>query len=141
MHLFVYGTLRRAAVHPMHRLILPADFVGAGRFQGRLYDLGAYPAAVASDDPADVVHGEVYRLHTPADTLAALDRYEGCAPEDPAPHAYRRATADILVTSAQPPIISAQIYLYDRSPDPLTRIPPGDYLDWLARRPPRPPAG
>ena len=77
--LFVYGTLRRAAAHPMHRLLGPAAFVGPGEFQGRLYHLGNYPGMVRSDDPADIVHGEVYRLHELAATLACLDDYEGCA--------------------------------------------------------------
>ena len=137
MHLFVYGTLRRSASHPMHRLLLPATFVGPGRFRGRLHDLGSYPAAVASDDPADAVHGEVYLLHTPADTLAALDRYEGCTPDDPEPHEYHRTVAGIHL-DADATVVPAQIYLYNRPAAHLKRIEPGDYLDWLAR-PPSPP--
>ena len=133
MHLFVYGTLRCSALHPMHRLLHPAEFVGAGSFQGRLYDVGSYPAAVASDDPADTVFGEVYLLREPADTLAALDQYEGYAPGDPALCEYRRAVADIRMDSGQ--VIPAQIYLYQWPLDNLTRITAGDYLDWLARKP------
>ncbi len=134
MHLFVYGTLRRSAAHPMHRLLLPAAFVGPGRFQGKLYDLGRYPAAVASADPADTVHGEVYLLHAPAATLAALDRYEGCSPDEPAPHEYVRAAAAIrLDTDSR--LVAAQIYLYNRPTAHLTRIEPGDYLAFLTPRP------
>ena len=127
MHLFVYGTLRRGAAHPMHRWLESAEYLGTGRFRGRLYDVGSYPAAVASDDPADAVLGEVYRLREPAAILAELDRYEGCTPTDPAPHEYRRAAADIRLEAG--PTVSAQIYLYQ------WRI--GD-LGWRARQPSRP---
>ncbi len=73
--LFVYGTLRRDFPHPMAtRLAAEATHVGRATWQGRLFDLGPHPAAVASPDPADQVHGDVYRV--PARTLAWLDRYE-----------------------------------------------------------------
>ncbi len=117
----------------MHRLLLPATFVGMGRFRGLLYDLGSYPAAVASADPGDTVHGEVYRLHDPAATFAALDRYEGCALDDPTPHEYVRVSAEIRLDPG-PTVLVSQIYLYNRPVDPFTRIESGDYLDWLARR-------
>ncbi len=133
MHLFVYGTLRRSPSHPMHRLLSPATFVGAGTFQGKLLDLGSYPAAVASDEPADTIRGEVYLLHEPATTLPALDRYEGCSPDDPAPHEYVRVNAEICLESDSTMLV-AQVYLYDRPTTRLTRIESGDYLDWLARR-------
>ena len=118
----------------MHRLLLPSVFLGLGRFQGKLYDLGSYPAAIASDNPASLVHGEVYLLQTPVETLAALDRYEGCALGDPAPHEYVRTSADIQLDSSARSVIPAQIYLYNRPCNDLTRIEPGDYLQWLARR-------
>lgn len=129
MHLFVYGTLRKSASHPMHRLLHPAVFVGLGRFQGQLYDLGTYPAAIPSADAADTVLGEVYLLADPGTTLAALDRYEGCAADDPTPHEYVRTAADIRLEAADNPTISAQIYLYHRPVAQLTRIARGDYLN------------
>ena len=124
--LFVYGTLRRAASHPMHRLLLPATFIGAGTFQGRLYDLGSYPGAVPSADPADRVHGEVYRLHDPVATLARLDHYEGCAETDAPPTEYIRAVADIALPAAG--FVRAHLYLYQRPTDTLRRLASGDYL-------------
>ncbi|HEY1265746.1 MAG TPA: gamma-glutamylcyclotransferase family protein [Candidatus Binatia bacterium] len=75
--LFVYGTLRAASGHPMHRkLRAESDFVGAGTFRGRLYDLGSYPGAILSRSNGDRVRGEIYRLREPARTLSALDAYE-----------------------------------------------------------------
>ena len=134
MHVFVYGTLRRSALLPMHRLLQPSTFVGVGRFQGKLYNVGDYPAAVPSDDPADTVLGELYLLHEPATTLAALDCYEGCTPDDSTPHEYVRIAANIRQTSDDFPTISAQIYLYGRPVDLLARITQGDYLEWLVQQ-------
>ena len=134
MRLFVYGTLRRSASHPRHALLQPSTFAGFARFQGKLYDLGSYPAAIASTDPADTVRGEVYLLHEPAATLAALDRYEGCTPEDALPHEYVRVTADVRLEAGDARPFSTQIYLYNRPVENLPQIKPGDYLDWLTRR-------
>lgn len=117
-HLFVYGTLRNVKSHPMHRLLLPATLVGLGAFQGQLYDLGDYPGAVASENAADIVRGEVYLLHEPATALSNLDRYEG--------QEYIRQAASIRLDTGE--IIEAQIYLYNRPTRALRRIASGDYL-------------
>src|SRR5690242_14359920 len=75
--LFVYGTLRAASGHPMHtRLRAEADFMGAGTFRGRLYDVGTFPGAVASRSNAERVSGEIYRLRDPARAFRMLDAYE-----------------------------------------------------------------
>ena len=126
-HLFVYGTLRRSADHPKHGLILPATFIGPGRFPGRLYDLGSYPGVVASDDPADRVHGEVYRLHDPAATLARLDVYEGCGAANPPPTEYARS--EETVRSSDGEAIRAYVYLYRWPLGGARRIVSGDYLN------------
>jgi len=67
--LFVYGTLRKGAAHKMSRALL----------QAMLYDLGEYPAAVISENPADVVVGELYALDPKHghEALAAVDEHEG----------------------------------------------------------------
>ena len=68
--LFVYGTLMRGFDHPMAQLLSRgADFIGEARCQGRLYLVKHYPGLVLSDDPADVVFGELYRLRAPDDRL------------------------------------------------------------------------
>src|SRR6266478_4176578 len=83
-HLFVYGTLMRGFDHPMSRLLSrSADFLGEARCRGRLYRLKHYrikyyPGLVLSDDPADIVFGELYRLRAPEELLRALDAYESC---------------------------------------------------------------
>ena len=74
--LFVYGSLVSRIAHPQgERLRLEATLIGAATLQGRLYRVSWYPGVTLSDDAADVVHGEIYRVS--AATLARLDEYEG----------------------------------------------------------------
>src|SRR5690349_24465197 len=77
--LFVYGTLMRGFDHPMARLLSAnADFIGEARCRGRLYLVKRYPGLVLSDDPADIVHGELYRLRAREAMLREFDMYEAC---------------------------------------------------------------
>ncbi len=125
--LFVYGTLRRSDLHPMHGLLSPATLIGTGEFRGQLYHLGNYPGAVPSTDPGDVVVGEVYRLHDPAATLARLDRYEGCMDMDQMPTEYVRVVAGVLLAGGD--TVTTHIYLYQRSVQGFRRIKSGDFFD------------
>ncbi len=124
--LFVYGTLRRAAAHSMHRLLHPATFLGRGEFQGRLYHLGNYPGMIRSDDPADVVHGEVYRLHEPAATLARLDEYEGCAGVPSAATEYARVEGVVRLAGGGEGRV--HLYLYQKPLEGVRQIVSGDFL-------------
>lgn len=80
VRLFVYGTLRRGEMNEFARYLhAHSTHLGAARIRARLYALGWFPGAVASDDPADVVRGDLFALdpaHADA-VLARLDEYEG----------------------------------------------------------------
>src|SRR5258705_6373979 len=95
-HLFVYGTLMRGFDHPMARLLSRnADFLGEARCQGRLYRMKHhrikyYPGLVLSDDPADIVFGELYRLRERDALLGEFDMYEACGAGFPEPTEYVR---------------------------------------------------
>ncbi len=111
--LLVYGTLMRG--FPLHRLLATgARFVGAGTVGGRLFDLGAYPAAVP--DPAGTVHGEVYRVEEPS-LWPALDSVEG--PQ------YHRGEARVAVSGAG--AAAAFVYWYVGPLSGAVPIPGGDY--------------
>lgn len=134
--LFVYGTLR-APLGPSgppsrHALILPATRVGAGSFQGKLYSLGEYPGAVASEDPADAVRGEVYELHDPEVTIARLDVYEGCSAEDPAPRHFERTIGEVRLETGE--VVRALMYLYVQETAKRSRIEGGDFLAFACPR-------
>jgi gamma-glutamylcyclotransferase (GGCT)/AIG2-like uncharacterized protein YtfP len=76
-HLFVYGTLRRGSNNKFARMLASrTPVVGSARLQGRLYDFGPYPGAIATDQPDQWIYGEVYRLED-SQLLASLDEYEG----------------------------------------------------------------
>ena len=85
-HLFVYGTLMRNAAdaprgHPQRgKLDVAGEWLGPAEINGRLYDLGRYPILVVGTARHETVHGEIYRLHTPALTFQWLDPYEGIPP-------------------------------------------------------------
>ena len=125
-HLFVYGTLMKAAGHPMAaHLARHGRYIGPATFNGRLYRLASYPGVVASDDGADVVHGELYELEDAAALFAFLDVYEGCSQDDPQPHEYARVQCSV---SAGAKHAKAWIYLYNRPVEKLTRIASGRFL-------------
>ncbi|MEE8396651.1 MAG: gamma-glutamylcyclotransferase family protein [bacterium] len=129
--LFVYGTLRNGAAHPMlHVLNSHAVPMGPGRFCGRLYDLGPYPAAVADPSGQWQVVGEVYRILQPSPLFQQLDLYEGCAPDSPGPHEYRRSSEEVLLEDGRR--LEAWIYLYLPPPPAAGQIESGDYLEGIA---------
>src|ERR1700755_2528533 len=89
--LFVYGTLMRGFDHPMAQLLSrSADFLGEARCRGRLHLVKHYPGLVLSQDSADVVVGELYRLRDRAALLGELDMYEACGEGFPEPTEYIR---------------------------------------------------
>ena len=78
---FVYGTLMRGMAN--HRQLAGLACQGTAELAGfALYDLGPFPMAIASGDPQQRLHGELYAV-APAQ-LQTLDRFEG------APRLYQR---------------------------------------------------
>jgi len=129
--LFVYGSLKRCADNPMQRRLLKtADFVAEGFYQGRLYRLNGYPAAVPSDSPSDKVYGDIFQLRNAEATFKWLDAYELCIPKSWVPAEYIRNKAGIHLCQGK--AISAWIYLYQRPTLGLRRIKNGNYRDIIA---------
>jgi gamma-glutamylcyclotransferase (GGCT)/AIG2-like uncharacterized protein YtfP len=126
-YLFVYGTLRRDRRHGMYRLLARyANFIGDATFQGRLFLVDEFPGATLSNNPNDIVRGEVYRLDSPDLVLGRLDDYEEFDPRAPDQSLYRRELVDILLNNGK--CICAWIYLYNRPTESLLPIPSGDFL-------------
>lgn len=129
--LFVYGTLRGDPSHEMfHVLARNADFLDEGKVRGRLFSLGAYPGMVLSEDVEDNVKGELYQVQSDRweKVIRELDSYEGCGPDDPEPHDYRRALVDVTTASGQK--VRAWAYVLNRPTTHLEEIRSGDYLTW-----------
>src|SRR6202521_3282246 len=95
--LFVYGTLMRGFDHPMAQLLSrSADFIGEAHCGGRLYLVKHYPGLVLSDDPDDVVFGELYCLRQPDALLREFDTYEACGEGFAAPTEYVRQMLPVI---------------------------------------------
>ncbi len=79
--LFVYGTLRSEFDNRYARKLRgEATFLRRAEVPGSIYRIAHYPAFRPQPDgeaEKREVQGELYRLHTPEATLAALDEYEG----------------------------------------------------------------
>ena len=126
--LFVYGTLMRGFDHPMARLLSrSADFIGEARCRGRLYLVKHYPGLVESDEPADIVFGEVYRLRARDELLREFDMYEACGADFPEPTQYVRKMLE--VTLADGTADAAWTYIYNWPVTHLPRIASGRFLE------------
>ena len=104
-----------------------ADFLGAARCRGRLYLVKHYPGLVLSDDPAEIVFGELYRLRARDALLRELDMYEACGEGFAAPTEYLR---DMLpVTLDDGSATEAWTYVYNWPLTGLPRIASGKFLE------------
>jgi gamma-glutamylcyclotransferase (GGCT)/AIG2-like uncharacterized protein YtfP len=126
--LFVYGTLMRGFDHPMARLLSAnADFVGEARCCGRLYLVKHYPGLVLSDDPADVVFGELYRLRAREEMLREFDMYEACGEGFKPPTEYVRQMLKVTLDGGG--ANEAWTYIYNWPVAHLPRIASGRFLE------------
>ena len=126
--LFVYGTLMRDFDHPRARMLSRnADFIGAARCRGRLYLVKHFSGMTLSDDAADIVHGEVYRLHQPEALLREFDMYEACGEGFVAPTEYIRQM--LPVTLRDGAVREAWTYVYNWPVAHLPWIASGRFLE------------
>ncbi len=122
--LFVYGSLRKRAEHPMHEVLREHGKPGgAARVRGRLYVVDWYPGLVLDPDAGWVV-GELW-TGVADEAWPVLDFYEGCSAEDPAPHEFIRTEATVLAAD-QPR--QSWIYTFGRDVAALQQIDSGDWL-------------
>ncbi|MDB5611859.1 MAG: gamma-glutamylcyclotransferase [Bradyrhizobium sp.] len=127
-HLFVYGTLMRGFDHPMAKLLSrSADFLGEARCRGRLYLVKHYPGLMLSDDPNEVVFGELYWLRQPEELLREFDMYEACGEGFAPPTEYIRQM--LSVTSGDGVLSEAWTYIYNWPVAHLPQIASGRFLE------------
>ena len=126
--LFVYGTLMRGFEHPMARLLSrSADFIGEATCRGRLYLVKHYPGLVESEEPADIVFGEVYRLRARDELLREFDMYEACGADFPEPTQYVRKVLRVSLDDGA--ASEAWTYIYNWPVAHLPRIASGRFLE------------
>lgn len=126
---FVYGTLRRGADHPLaQRLALGRDYLGPAWWRGLLFDLGPYPAAVRHAGHFEVA-GDLYGL-SDDDLLEALDVYEELGTD--APGRFLRERDEVRCADGSR--CTAWVYRYTGPVDARARIQGGDWLQHLTAR-------
>ena len=126
--LFVYGTLMRGFDHPMAKLLSAnADFLGEARCRGRLYLIKHYPGLVLSDDPVDIVYGELFRLREREAMLREFDMYEACGDNFPQPTEYVRQMLPLMLDDGS--ATDAWTYIYNWPVTKLPRIASGKFLE------------
>lgn len=127
--IFVYGTLRKQhGVDAYRALASYCDFFAEGRLNGKLFEVNGYPGAVESDNPSEIVVGELYLINSREELLSALDEYEECNDDFPQPHEYIRKKLPVYLMDGK--VVSAWVYVYNRATDVLEQIEPGDYLQY-----------
>jgi len=104
--IFVYGTLRDC----LHKLV-DADFVSLGKFHGKMYHAGRYPAVIP--DGKSTIIGSIYSLKNPDEAFNYLDAREGFL--------YYRQQRDIWPMDKHT-VIKCWIYLWNGKTNRLTQI-------------------
>lgn len=102
--------------------------LGSATFQGKLFDAGSFPAAVAADSESHKVHGELYEVDDSDSLFSQLDPYEGYEPQNHTESLFLRQKVIVQLKEKE---VGAWIYLYNRPVDNLKPIHEGDYLSYL----------
>lgn len=129
--LFVYGTLMTAARDPVGapmrlRLEPLVRSRGAATMRGRMYHMGGYPGMVDSDEPGDIVHGEVLEFIADAGVAFQwLDPYEGIEP-GAASGEYVRAKRPVTLHNGD--VREAWVYVYLSDLSSGRHLPSGRWL-------------
>lgn len=127
-YLFVYGTLLKDFDSYMSKFLNKhSEFIGNAYFTGRLYDLGWYPGAVASDNPSERVYGNVFKLKNTDEVFKVLDDYEGVGNTSTYHNEYKRELINAYLDDGER--LKIWVYIYNASTKDLKRIFSGNYMD------------
>ena len=132
--IFVYGSLRSGFHHPAYQYISRYFTLEAeAKVKGKLYDMGAYPAAVPAEEDVFII-GELYRIHNQDEfswAMAQLDDYEGLNTEQGETPLYRRELATIYT---QNQTTQAWIYWFNGDITDQPFIENGDILQYIQQK-------
>tara|TARA_R110002049_G_scaffold3795_6_gene27682 strand:+ start:1879 stop:2262 length:384 start_codon:yes stop_codon:yes gene_type:complete len=124
-YLFVYGTLLQTLDNPMSRFLKnQSEFLGKGYIHGKLYDVGAYPAAILSDAKTDKIYGTVLKISDVENTFKVLNTYEGANDLHPL---YLKKSVPMYLENGK--TLTVWVYVYNHSVSHLKQIQSGDYLN------------
>ncbi|WP_439697678.1 gamma-glutamylcyclotransferase [Mucilaginibacter sp. AW1-7] len=130
-YLFVYGTLLAQGNPYAAYLQQHCRLVGEGKFRGRLYDIGEYPAAINDINSNLFVYGSIYLMDDAVEILSVIDEYEGIGPSEPEPHEYTRSLTNIETENG---IVACWVYIYKWPLEGKFQITKGDYLQYFKQK-------
>ncbi len=132
--LFVYGSLRSGFRNPVYQYLTKYfHLIGEAVVKGKLYDLGEYPAASATEDDK-FISGELYAINNPLEfswAIGQLDDYEGLNTEEGETPLYKREQV-IAFHKGDPH--AAWIYWYNGDISSKPEIESGDLLQYLQQK-------
>jgi len=132
--LFVYGSLRSGFRNPVYEYLTKYfHLMGEAVVKGRLYDLGEYPAAAATNDEI-FISGELYSINNPLEfswAIGQLDDYEGLNVEEGEKALYKREEVTAYI-QGQPH--KAWIYWFNGEISGKPEIESGDLLQYLQQK-------
>ena len=120
------GRQRQAVICTRRAVRIEAEILGAAQCCGRLYLIKHYPGLVLSDDPTEVVFGELYRLRERDALLGEFDMYEACGAGFPEPTEYVRQMLPLTLDDGS--ASAAWTYVYNWPVTGLPRIASGKFL-------------
>jgi len=131
--LFVYGSLRSGFHNSVYNYISRYFvFDGMGTEQGKLFDMGEYPAAIPCAEEYFII-GELYHIAQVEDfnwVMEQLDDYEGLLVEPGGIPLYRRELVNVLFKNTA---VTSWMYWYNRPITNQPRIESGDYVAYKMR--------
>jgi gamma-glutamylcyclotransferase (GGCT)/AIG2-like uncharacterized protein YtfP len=132
--LFVYGSLRSGFRNPAYEYLTRYfHLAGDAVVKGKLFDMGEYPAAVATDEDK-FISGELYIVNDPAEfpwAIAQLDDYEGINVEEGETPLYKRESIKAYIKGIGS---DAWIYWYNRDVKGCPEILSGDLMQYLQQK-------
>jgi glycerophosphoryl diester phosphodiesterase len=130
--LFVYGTLRPGLAPPaIAAAVATLRRLGPARVRGRLYDLGAHPAAIADPAAPGWIEGELLARGPDSPPLAWFDAYEGWDPAAPAGALFRRDRVEARDGAGRS--VACWMWSYARALDERCRLASGRWSPGAAR--------
>ncbi len=131
--IFVYGSLRSGFQSTAYDYISRYfSLIGNAKVKGKLYDMGQYPAAIATDENNFIV-GELYEIKDEEEfdwALAQLDDYEGLNVEIGEMALYKREMVTVIINDTTE---QAWIYWFAGSVEGKPIIANGDMLEYASR--------
>ncbi|MFM6924734.1 MAG: gamma-glutamylcyclotransferase [Ferruginibacter sp.] len=132
--LFVYGSLRSGFRNPVYEYLTKYfHLMGEAVVKGKLYDLGDYPAAAATEEEK-FISGELYCINNPLEfswAIGQLDDYEGLNTEEGETPLYKR---EEVIAYKDGEAHAAWIYWYNKDLSGKPVIESGDLMQYLQQK-------